>query len=193
MRALSGIATREMLRLQQRGRFLAALVRPLLWLLVFAAGFRAAHRLSIAPPYETYVIYEIYVVPGLVGMVLLFNGMQSSLSMVYDREMGSMRMLLTSPLPQWSSGQNSSPELRCRCCRPIAFAIAAVYGVRFHPAGYITMLPAMFLAAFSFGAIGLLLSSLIRQLENFAGRYVICHFPPLCRPRSIPWENAREQ
>ena len=33
--------------------------------------------------------------PGLVGMVLLFNGMQSSLAMVYDREMGLMRLLLT--------------------------------------------------------------------------------------------------
>ena len=34
-------------------------------------------------------------------MVLLFNGMQSSLSMVYDREMGMMRLLLTAPLPRW--------------------------------------------------------------------------------------------
>jgi ABC-2 type transport system permease protein len=40
-------------------------------------------------------------VPGLIGMIQLFNGMQSSLSMVYDREMGSMRVLLTSPLPRW--------------------------------------------------------------------------------------------
>ncbi len=33
-------------------------------------------------------------------MILLFNGMQVPLSMVYDREMGSMRVLLTSPLPR---------------------------------------------------------------------------------------------
>jgi len=33
----------------------------------------------------------------LIAMIQLFNGMQSSLSMVYDREMGSMRMLLVSP------------------------------------------------------------------------------------------------
>ena len=32
-------------------------------------------------------------------MVLLFSGMQSSLSMVYDREMGVMKILLTVPLP----------------------------------------------------------------------------------------------
>ena len=34
-------------------------------------------------------------------MIQLFNGMQSSLSMVYDREMGNMRTLLVSPLPRW--------------------------------------------------------------------------------------------
>jgi hypothetical protein len=31
-----------------------------------------------------YVEYQVYSVPGLIGMVLLFNSMQSSLSMVYD-------------------------------------------------------------------------------------------------------------
>ena len=92
--ALRAIVMREALRfLHQRERFLAALVRPLVWLLVFAAGFRAALGLSIIPPYQTYITYETYIVPGLCGMILLFNGMQSSLSLVYDREMGSMRLL----------------------------------------------------------------------------------------------------
>ena len=67
---------------------------------MFAAGFRAALGIAITPPYQTYITYEIYIVPGLVGMILLFSGMQSSLSLVYDREMGSMRLLLTAPLPR---------------------------------------------------------------------------------------------
>mgnify|MGYP000359667147 CR=1 FL=1 len=91
-----GVVMRELLRfLQQRERFFAALVRPLMWLFVFAAGFRAALGVSIIEPYDTYITYETYIVPGLCGMILLFNGMQSSLSLVYDREMGSMRLLLT--------------------------------------------------------------------------------------------------
>ena len=100
--ALFAIVKREALRFfMQRSRFIAALVRPLVWLIVFAAGFRAALGLSITPPYQTYITYEIYIVPGLCGMIQLFNGMQSSLSLVYDREMGSMRLLLTSPQPRW--------------------------------------------------------------------------------------------
>ena len=57
--------------------------------------------LSITPPYQTYVLYEVYVTPGLVAMIQLFNGLQSSLSMVYDRETGAMRTLLVSPFPRW--------------------------------------------------------------------------------------------
>ena len=99
---LNGIVWREALRfLHQRERFVSALVRPLVWLFIFAAGFRQVLGISIIPPYETYILYEVYITPGLMAMIQLFNGMQSSLSMVYDREMGNMRTLLVSPLPRW--------------------------------------------------------------------------------------------
>ncbi len=88
--------------MNQKERFLSALVRPLVWLFIFAAGFRNVLGVSMIPPYETYVLYEVYVTPGLAVMIQLFNGMQSSLSMVYDREVGSMRVLLTSPFARWS-------------------------------------------------------------------------------------------
>ena len=99
---LKGIVWRESLRfLHQRERFVSALVRPLVWLFIFAVGFRQVLGVSIIPPYETYILYEVYIAPGLIAMIQLFNGMQSSLSMVYDREMGNMRTLLVSPLPRW--------------------------------------------------------------------------------------------
>src|SRR5699024_4222162 len=99
---LGGVVWREGLRfLHQRGRFLSALVRPLVWLFIFAAGFRAALGVSIIPPYQTYILCEVYIMPGLVAMIQLFNGLQSSLSMVYDREVGAMRILLVSPFPRW--------------------------------------------------------------------------------------------
>src|SRR5579859_3797706 len=98
---LNGIVWREALRfLHQRERFVSALVRPLVWLFIFATGFRQVLGVSIIPPYETYILYEVYIAPGLMVMIQLFNGMQSSLSMVYDREMGNMRTLLVSPLPR---------------------------------------------------------------------------------------------
>jgi ABC-2 type transport system permease protein len=43
--------------------------------------------------------------------------------------------------------------------------------------GYLTILPALFLSGLMLGAFGLLLSSTIRQLENFAGGMNFVIFP----------------
>ncbi|MEI7841068.1 MAG: ABC transporter permease [Methylococcaceae bacterium] len=179
-RAMMGIIGRELSRFfTQRERFISALVRPLIWLFVFAAGFRAALGLAITPPYETYILYEVYITPGLIGMIQLFNGMQSSLSMVYDREMGSMRILLVSPLPRWFlllskllAGTGVS-ILQVY----IFLAIAWSYDIRAPLEGYAWVILPLILSGLMLGALGLLLSSFIKQLENFAGVMNFVIFP----------------
>jgi len=180
VRCLGGIVWREALRfLHQRERFIAALVRPLVWLFIFAAGFRSVLGVSIIPPYDTYVLYEVYITPGLIGMIQLFNGMQSSLSMVYDREMGNMRTLLVSPMPRWYL-------LSCKLLAGVSVSILQVYvfvaiawfwDVQPPLIGYLTMLPALILSGLMLGALGMLLSSFIKQLENFAGVMNFVIFP----------------
>ena len=249
----SGIVWREVLRfLHQRERFFSALVRPLVWLFIFAAGFRQVLGVSIIPPYETYVLYEVYVVPGLVGMILLFNAMQSSLSMVYDRETGAMRTLLVSPFPRsflllsklaggvavaaiqayvflaifyfWeadvptyslSAGGSAEPitvsgqlllllvpallvllhllnsatgklsdavmskVLWAGTALEIAILIGAIFlwNLSAPSMNYVTVLPALLLAGLMLGSISLFLSSVIKQLENFAGVMNFVIFP----------------
>lgn len=179
-RCLGGIVRREGLRwVHQRGRFISALVRPLVWLAIFAAGFRFVLGVSIIPPYETYVPYEVYIAPGLIAMIELFNGMQSSLSMVYDREMGSMKTLMVSPFPRWFL-------LLCKLLAGVAVAVVQSYiflGIAWFweieppPIGYLTVLPALILSGLMLGALGLVLSSFIKQLENFAGVMNFVIFP----------------
>jgi ABC-2 type transport system permease protein len=177
---LKGIVWREGLRfLHQRERFISALVRPLVWLFIFAVGFRQVLGVSIIPPYETYVLYEVYIAPGLIAMIQLFNGMQSSLSMVYDREMGNMRTLLVSPLPRWYL-------LSCKLLAGTAVSLLQVYAflviawfweIEPPPLGYLTLLPAIVLTGLMLGALGMLISSVIKQLENFAGVMNFVIFP----------------
>jgi ABC-2 type transport system permease protein len=178
---MQGIVWREALRfLHQRGRFVSALVRPLVWLFIFAAGFRSVLGVSIIPPYQTYVLYDVFITPGLMAMIQLFNGMQSSLSMVYDRETGNMRTLLVSPLPRWYL-------LTCKLLAGTAVGVLQVYtylviayfwGIEpDSPWGYVTVLPALVLSGLMLGALGMVLSSLIRQLENFAGVMNFVIFP----------------
>jgi len=133
----------------------------------------------VIEPYDTYIPYEVYIIPGLACMILLFNGMQGSLSMVYDREMGSMRVLLTSPVAAHVFAVQQVARHRAD------FAVAGVrvpgdrlglrrattsHGAVDRPAG---------LAAGGLDAerAGLLLSNAIRQLENFAGVMNFVIFP----------------
>jgi len=177
---LKGIVWREGLRfLHQRERFISALVRPLVWLFIFAAGFRQVLGISIIPPYEVYVLYEVYITPGLMAMIQLFNGMQSSLSMVYDREMGNMRTLLVSPLPRWFL-------LTSKLLAGTAVSLLQVYAylviawfwdIEPPKIGYLTVLPALILTGLMLGALGMLISSLVKQLENFAGVMNFVIFP----------------
>ncbi|WP_150047809.1 MULTISPECIES: ABC transporter permease [Methylomonas] len=179
-RAMLGIIGRELLRfLHQRERFVSALVRPLVWLFVFAAGFRAALGIAITPPYETYILYEVYITPGLIGMIQLFNGMQSSLSMVYDREMGSMRMLMVCPLPRWFLLLSKLiAGTAVSVLQVYAFlGIAWLYEIQAPLMGYLWIVPALMLSGMMLGALGLLLSSFIKQLENFAGVMNFVIFP----------------
>lgn len=179
-RAMWGIVGRELLRfLKQRERFISALVRPLIWLFVFAAGFRAALGIAITPPYETYILYEVYITPGLLGMIQLFNGMQSSLSMVYDREMGSMRILMVCPLPRWFLLISKLlAGVAVSIVQAYVFlAIAWLYDIQVNWQGYLSVLPALLLGGLMLGALGLLLSSFIKQLENFAGVMNFVIFP----------------
>src|SRR4249919_2874084 len=84
-RPMIAVLEREALKLlRQRGRLLSAMVRPLLWLLVIGAGFKA----------------QTFLVPGVLGMTMLFGAMLAALGTVYDKESGVMRMMLVAPLPR---------------------------------------------------------------------------------------------
>ncbi|HVZ03716.1 ABC transporter permease [Hyphomicrobium sp.] len=216
-----GIVWREILRyLHQRERFLSALVRPLIWLFIFAAGFRQTLGVSIIPPYETYVLYEEFIAPGLIAMILLFNAMQSSLSMVYDRETGTMRTLLVSPFPRsflllskllggvsvallqsfaflfvaywWGIQPPPITEVKLftfydpptwagtaieKMSDPIVNTLFSVPTFVQPFLGYLTVIPAIILAGLMLGALALFISSVIKQLENFAGVMNFVIFP----------------
>ena len=182
-----GIVFRESLRFfYQRERFFSALIRPLVWLGIFAVGFRSLLGVSRPLgqpenwPYPISLIpYELYIAAGLIAMIQLFNGMQSSLSMVYDREMGSMRTLLVSPLPRWFL-------LLSKLFAGVAVSIIQVYTflaiawfweIKPPAFGYFSLLPALVLSGLMLGSLGMFLSSAIKQLENFAGVMNFVIFP----------------
>lgn len=180
LRALEAIVLREAIRfLRQTSRLASALVRPALWLLVFGTGFANVLGISITPPYQNYITYDVYMLPGLAGMVLLFQGMQSSLALVFDREAGFLRLLLTAPVPRWFI-------LFAKLLAGTVLAVLQVYaflfvawlvGVDYPLAGLLTVAPALLLGGFALASIGLLLTVYVRRMENFAGTMNFVIFP----------------
>jgi ABC-2 type transport system permease protein len=100
---------------------------------------------------------------------------------VYDREMGLMRLLLTAPLPRWwilFSKLTATAVLSI--AQALAFVVVAVMlGTDlplWGPNAAHALLAAV-MAALMLGALGLLLSVHIKQLENFAGTMNFVIFP----------------
>ena len=165
--------------LRQTERLLSALVRPLLWLIVFAAGLHDLLGVSIIPPYRTYVQYQEYVMPGLIGIVILFQCMQSALSMVYDREAGVMRVMLVTPLPRnFLLFSKIAAATTLSILQVYAFLLVArLCGFGFPGLGWLYVLPAVIVVGLMLGSIGLVVSVYTPKLENFAGMMNFVVFP----------------
>src|ERR1700733_14591938 len=99
--------------------------------------------------------------------------------MVYDREMGNMRMLLVSPFPRWYLLVSKLLASTAVSILQVAafLVVAEIWGVDLPPWGFLTVIPALVLVGLMLGALGMLLSSMIKQLENFAGVMNFVIFP----------------
>src|SRR5258708_5439451 len=93
--------------------------------------------------------------------------------------MGSLRMLMVSPLPRWfllTSKLLAGVIVSVRLGYAL-LALALIWEIEPPWYGYIAVLPALILSGLMMGALGLLLSSAIRQLENFASVMNFVIFP----------------
>src|SRR3546814_5059090 len=91
--------------------------------------------------------------------------------MFSEREMGSRRGLLATPLPRgYLLFARMLSGTAVSIIQVYAFiAIAALCGTEMPPAGLLPLLPVLVLTGLTLSALGMFLSSRIRQLENFAG------------------------
>ena len=186
---LYAVTEREILKfLRQRERLLSAIVRPALWLFVFAAGLQNLLGISIIDPYKTYTPYQEYILPGLCGIIVLFQCMQSALSMVYDREAGVMRVMLVSPLPRTFLlfAKILSATILSALQIYVFLGLAALFGFWIPPTGMIFILPAIFLTGMMLGSIGLLKT---RMMFSFCAMSVTSHVVP--RQPKLHWSRHK--
>jgi ABC-2 type transport system permease protein len=93
-KAIYVIVMREFKRFfRQRGRLVTTMARPLIWLFLVGAGLT-----QIIDTGSSEGSYMQFILPGIVGMTILFSSIFSTISVVWDREFGFLREMLVAPI-----------------------------------------------------------------------------------------------
>jgi ABC-2 type transport system permease protein len=94
------IAKRDLLRtLRQRSQLYGSIVRPIIWLFLLGAGLRGAGFQNLPQGLNV----QQYIFPGMIAMNILFAGIQSGTSIIWDREFGFLKEILVAPVSRTSS------------------------------------------------------------------------------------------
>jgi ABC-2 type transport system permease protein len=172
-RVLAAIVGREFKRvLRSRARLASTFARPLIWLIIIGSGFSA-----LIPGGN--FSYHKYLLPGIVGMVVLFSSLLSALGSVQDREFGSMRMLMVSPVPRGAIvlGKTLGATLMGAAFAVVLTPLAWVFDIHFTLEDWLKFLGATLLCSLALASLGMLVASRIRKLENFAVAMNFVIFP----------------
>ena len=174
MHAVAAVIERELLKMRrQRGRLLAALVRPLLWLLVIGAGYAALE--NARGPSD----YQGFLVPGVIGMTLLFGAMLAALSTVFDKESGVMRMLIIAPIAHyWIVIAKTLGAVMVALVQAFILLIVLA-ALRFvHPPASMLMLVAGLVGtALACASLGMVIAAWSGTVDNFATLMNLVIFP----------------
>lgn len=174
LRPVYAVLEREVLRMfRQRTRLLSAMVRPMIWLLVIGGGFGAV--ISDARG----VSYQQFLVPGVLGMTMLFGAMLAALTTVYDKESGVMRMMIVAPMPHaWIVvAKLLSAALAAILQCLLLLALLAILGYLESGVNWGLLLAALLTTSLACGGIGMLTASFSRTLDNFAAIMNFVIFP----------------
>ena len=155
---------RDMVRLwRQRSRLLGAVARALVWL--FALGFGLRGSLGSIEGFS----YEQFVFPGIIAMTVIFSGLQSAVSIVYDREFGFLKEVQVAPTPRSTLvigkclGGASSSTIQAL----IILFFAPFASVALNPLNVLETVVATFLTTLAIAGLGVVIAMWITDFENF--------------------------
>ncbi len=163
-KAIYVIVLREFKRFfRQKGRLVVTIARPLIWLLIVGAGFS-----KLVDP-EGGSSYLRFIMPGIVGMTILFSSVFSTISVVWDREFGFLREMLVAPVSRLTIvlGKLFAGSALSLFQGAMLLLVAPFLGIELTVMKYLQMLCLMTIVSLSITAFGLVIASLLKSLEGF--------------------------
>jgi len=162
---------REMKRfVRAKSRVVGMLGMPLFFLVFMGLGF------SNIPSLPGDIDYIHFLVPGIIGMGLLFTSVFAGLSVLWDKEFGFLKEIMVAPVSRLSIvlGRTAGNATTALIQGILILAISAVMG--FRPSGVVGLVLAMvfmLLIATTFIGLGLIFAS---NMEDMHGISLIMNF-----------------
>jgi ABC-2 type transport system permease protein len=168
---------RDLLRFwRDKARLLTSFIQPFLFLVIFGTGIGAS-MLLLAP--EADFNYIQFIFPGIIGMVVLFTGIMSGVSIVWDREFGFLKEVLVAPMSRISVaiGKTLGGATIATIQGVIMLVFIPFVGISISAVQVFLLIPLMFVFAFSLTAMGILIASRIKTMETFQVVMQLLLFP----------------
>jgi len=158
------ITLRELKRfLRQKSRLIGSLARPLFWLLVVGSG------LSQLVPTRGGISYMQFILPGILGLTILFSSMFSSLSIVWDREFGFLKEILVAPISRLSIvlGKVMGGTIVSTIQGILIMSLIPLLQINLGIIQIISLLLMTITLSFCLTSFGVFIASLMHSLESF--------------------------
>jgi ABC-2 type transport system permease protein len=166
--AIQVLWLREMKRfLRAKSRIVGALAMPLFFLAFLGMGFR---RISV-PGMTEQVDYIRYLVPGILGMSLLFSSTFGGLSVLWDREFGFLKEIMVAPVTRVSIvlGRIAGGVTTALIQGLLILGISSLIGFRMNSILSLGMtIVFMILISVAFLGLGLIFASKMKDMQGFS-------------------------
>jgi ABC-2 type transport system permease protein len=172
MSAIQGIAIyvlwlREIKRLfRAKSRLLGTLLMPLFFLAFLGMGFRR----STIPGIPAGMAYSAFLLPGVLGMSILFSSTFAGLSVIWDREFGFLKEIMVAPVNRISIVLGRiAGGITTSLFQALAIVLISIL-LGFRPQNWFMLLPGlvcMVLISMTFIGMGLTFASRMRDMQGF--------------------------
>ena len=159
------VAYRELLRfVNERSRLVSSLAFPLLFLVIFGAGFGKVIG-SLAPGVD----FIKFMYPGIVAQSVLTSSLVAGVSVVWDREFGFLREILVAPIgrPGIVFGKAIGATFTGLLQTLILLVLAPFVGVSLSPATVLELIPVVVILALGLSGLGILIASFMTSQQGF--------------------------
>jgi ABC-2 type transport system permease protein len=158
---------REIVRFaRQRSRLIGAFAQPLVFWILLGGGFSASFRPAGAPE-DVGALQYFY--PGIIGLVLLFTAIFSTIAVVEDRRSGFLQGVMVAPVPRASVvlGQALGGTTLAVLQGGLLLAFAPLVGIPLSPRSVAAVILVLVGVGFALTCLGLAIAWRMESTQGF--------------------------